>query len=212
MILDPHVHTIYSIDGYSTPRDIARVAEMRNGIIAVTDHDAVRGAIRARELSNRIIVGEEVSTRSGHVLALGIDGEIRKGLGVGETVEEIHDHGGVAIGAHPFRIRSGAGKRIDERFDGIEVLNARTTMKANNRASEYARHLGISCTGGSDAHMVEFIFVAYTEFEGDSAEDALEAIRRGKTRAAGRVMNRESIMEQKIINFFILTERVFALR
>jgi hypothetical protein len=64
-----------------------------------------------RRFSKRIILGSEVSTADGHLLALGIDKDVKKGMKAEETVEIIKDQGGVAIAAHPFRLRSGIGKR-----------------------------------------------------------------------------------------------------
>jgi hypothetical protein len=212
MILDPHVHTLYSIDGYATPRDMARIADKRGVIIAVTDHNTIKGSLRASSLSENILCGMEVSSREGHIVALGIKEEVKKGMSAEETLDRIHELGGVAIAAHPFRLREGMGKKVNNRFDGIEVLNARSNEKSNARARKHATSLNIAMMGGSDAHLVEHICSGYTRFDGESAEDALEAIRKKKTEPHGKELDRTVIAELKFINFLILAEKMAGLR
>jgi len=212
MILDPHVHTIYSIDGYSTPRDVAMVAEKRGIIIAITDHDAIKGSLRASKISKRIITGMEISSKEGHILALGIKEAVEKGLSASETVDKIHELGGIAIAAHPFRLRSGLGKKVSSKFDGAEVLNARSSKRANEKAQKFFLNMNIAKTGGSDAHLLEHICSCFTRFEGESAEDALEAIRKKKTEPVGKELDITIIRELKLINFFIFVEKIVGLR
>jgi Predicted metal-dependent phosphoesterases (PHP family) len=208
-MLDPHVHSSYSIDGLTPPKDLAKIAEKRKVFIAITDHDCIKGSLVGRRFSKRIILGSEVSTADGHLLALGIDKDVKKGMKAEETVEIIKDQGGVAIAAHPFRLRSGIGKKINSKFDGIEILNARCTKKENEKAIRFyeKRKLNIAKTGGSDCHVVDFLFATYTEVEGETSEEILEAIRRGRTKPMGTEMKRKEVMKQKIYNFFIILER-----
>jgi hypothetical protein len=212
MILDPHVHTTYSIDGYNTPRDIATLAEKSGIIIAITDHNAIKGSLRASKISKRIITGMEVSSKGGHIVALGIKEPVKKGISASETVDRIHELGGIAIAAHPFRLRDGLGKKVNSKFDGVEVLNARSSQKANKKAQEYYSGAKIAKMGGSDAHLLEHICSCSTRFEGESAEDALEAIRKRKTEPVGKELDITIIRELKLINFFIFVEKIVGLR
>ncbi len=212
MILDPHVHTIYSIDGYSTPRDIAMLAEKGGIIIAITDHNAIKGSLRASMISRRIITGMEVSSKGGHIVALGIKEPVKKGMDASETVDKIHELGGIAIAAHPFRLRDGLGKKVNSRFDGVEVLNARSSPKVNKKAQEYYSNAKIAKMGGSDAHLLGHVCSCCTRFEGESTEDALEAIRKRKTEPVGKELDITTIRELKLINFFILVEKIAGLR
>lgn len=212
MILDPHVHTIYSIDGYPTPRDIAMLAEKNGIIIAITDHNAIKGSLRASMISKRIITGMEVSSKEGHIVALGIKEPVKKGMSASETVDRIHELGGIAIAAHPFRLRDGLGKKVNSRFDGVEVLNARSSQKVNKKAQEYYSDAKIAKIGGSDAHLLEHVCSCCTRFEGESTEDALEAIRKHRTEPVGKELDITTIRELKLINFFILVEKIVGLR
>src|SRR5262245_43295863 len=105
---DLHVHSLWS-DGMQPPEAIVRAAAGRVDVLALTDHDAIQGARIARdyahdhpELGVDVIVGEEVSTLNGHVLALYIEERIPPRLSAERTVELIHEQDGLAVAAHPF--------------------------------------------------------------------------------------------------------------
>src|SRR2546428_3565590 len=95
-------------DGLASPEQILDAAERaRLDVIALTDHDDIRGAFTIRELASRrssqveVVLGVEVTTRSGHLLALWIEDEIPMLAGLAETVARVHAAGGVAIVPHP---------------------------------------------------------------------------------------------------------------
>src|SRR5579864_9474354 len=104
---DLHMHTRYS-DGRPTVRalldHIARRTRLQ--VIAITDHDTIEGALEARALQARypfeVVVGEEISSREGHILALFLRQHVAPGMSAAETIAAIHEHGGLAIAAHPF--------------------------------------------------------------------------------------------------------------
>src|SRR5258708_29512606 len=98
---DLHMHTTAS-DGWPTPHELVDHAARRASlsVIAVTDHDTIEGALRAREHAARrakfhVIVGEEVSSRDGHIVALFLEPRIRPGMSAAATAHAIHDHGGL---------------------------------------------------------------------------------------------------------------------
>jgi predicted metal-dependent phosphoesterase TrpH len=80
---DLHIHTIYSTDGTASVREALEGA-VRAGldVIAITDHDEVRGSLEARAISNeygvKVIPGAEVSTSEGHLKALSKRSNIRR--------------------------------------------------------------------------------------------------------------------------------------
>src|SRR5262245_43382021 len=76
---DLHGHSLWS-DGMQSPEEIVRAAAGRVDVLALTDHDTIHGARIAQEyaqdhpeLGVDVIVGEEVSTLNGHVLAIYIE-------------------------------------------------------------------------------------------------------------------------------------------
>src|SRR5437899_7100941 len=105
---DLHVHTIWS-DGAQRPEAIVDAGRGRLDVIAITDHDEIRGALRARdyalahpELGVDVVVGEEISTLNGHLLCLFLEECVPPGLTAVESIAAVHAQGGLAIAAHPF--------------------------------------------------------------------------------------------------------------
>ena len=156
MKIDMHIHTKYSPDGTMEIKDLLKIAKKRGlGGVAITDHNEVKGAIEAKKLNILpVIVGIEISTREGHVLAYGIDCRIDRDLGIGETIDKIHDCGGIAVAAHPYRFWSGIGEENVRKnnFDGIEVFNGRCKKKSNMMAGKLCDELKLGMSAGSDAH------------------------------------------------------------
>ena len=98
MKFDPHIHSVYSGDARSDPLDILIQAEKKGfGAIAISDHNVIEGSRVARSYGGSMIVvpSIEISTAKGHILGLGCDEIIPKGLSAVETVDRIHDAGGL---------------------------------------------------------------------------------------------------------------------
>jgi predicted metal-dependent phosphoesterase TrpH len=201
---DLHVHTHHS-DGEDSPGEVvAHARDQGLQVIAITDHDRIDGALIAvaknrGERGLEVIVGEEVSTRDGHVIGLFLREPIAAGMSAGDTVNAIHHQSGVAIAAHPYwrtrarvkgRFPHGVGDLIaDAGFDAVEVLNGGFTpsmVYANVLAGWANRHLGLAEIGGSDAHVKQAIGCAVTQFEGRTAADLRHALLAGRTSARMR--------------------------
>lgn len=194
--IDLHVHTRDSLDSHISLDDAARRCreEDLDGF-AVTNHDFFSDIPSSwlKKTDLVILRGMEVSARGAHILALDINEEVEMGLGILETVEKIHEQGGLAIIAHPYSVlRTWVNRREIEAagFDLVEVANAYQfpygwMLERNTRL---AQELGLPQTGGSDAHIPRTVGRAYTVLEVDerSEEGVLEALRKGKTRAEGR--------------------------
>src|ERR1700687_609704 len=105
---DLHMHSAYS-DGIGTIEQILHHTQHNTNlsVIALTDHDVIEGSLRARDLWAKgnyrfdYIVGEEISTREGHMLALFIEKRIPRGLSMERSIELVHEQDGLAIVAHP---------------------------------------------------------------------------------------------------------------
>lgn len=193
---DPHVHTSFS-DGLDPPEEVVDYADRLGwlDVVAITDHHTVEGGLRAREHAARsgarisVVVGQEISTRDGHVVALFISETIPRWLSAAETVQAIHEAGGIAVAAHPFwhpgryGVASLAGRLP---FDAVEVLNGAPsprTLLANRRSRRHRQEFGDrACTGGSDAHLRQAVGSCCTAFEGRDATAFRAAIERGTTK------------------------------
>ena len=197
---DLHMHTTAS-DGWPGPHELVDYARTTGlDVIAITDHDTIEGALRARDHAAartklQVIVGEEVSSRDGHIVALFIERRIRPGMSAAATVHAVHDQGGLAVAVHPFwrtqrRTRTavhGVGWLAAELpFDAIEVENATPGFYVfNQMARRLNTGLGCAEVGGSDAHILDAIGRAFTEFPGRTPKALRTAIEAGTT-VAGR--------------------------
>lgn len=197
---DLHAHTRHS-DGADSPKEVLQWAARAGlDVLAITDHDTISGAEIAAELAGEsgtgpdVIVGEEVSSADGHILALFICDLVPPGMPAAETVAAIHEQGGLAIAAHPFwraeprrPYRYGVGSLIETvDFDAVEVLNGGFTpsmISANNRAAAAAGSR--TRVGGSDAHVKHALGWAHTRFCGRSAAELRAALSAGQV-APGR--------------------------
>jgi predicted metal-dependent phosphoesterase TrpH len=194
-----HTHSALSHDGRD-PVDLLleQAAAVGLDALAVTDHDEIDASIDAAERAAEYglvgIVGMEVTTAAGHVLAFGIDDLIPSGLGFAETLDRIHADGGIAVVPHPFqKTRHGVAAHISAEAlasaDAIEAYNSRLfTGRANRRAERFALRNGLPTTAGSDAHISEMVGQAVTEVDADERDAAaiLRAIADGRTSVVGQ--------------------------
>lgn len=156
-----HCHSAYSKDSLTSLKTLLQVAR-RKGLqrLVITDHNTIAGAIRAREMDPElVIVGEEIMTRSGELLAAFVQEEIPPGLRAEETIAGLREQGAFISVSHPFdRMRAGhwelrALQAIVPLVDAIETFNARCFSNDYNRlARDFAQEHGLPGTAGSDAH------------------------------------------------------------
>jgi predicted metal-dependent phosphoesterase TrpH len=200
---DLHIHSLYS-DGTASIPQLLDWAEERTDLdlIAITDHERIDGALRARELHAaadyhyELVIGEEVTTRRGHLLALFIEERIPALRPLAETVERIHAAGGIAIAAHPMAplgIGAASLRRLhrdpdsSRRLDGIELFNpsmaGRVSREARNRLN--ADLLQLPAVGFSDAHIVESVGTGWTWFLGSDGTAFRAALAAGATEPDG---------------------------
>ncbi len=213
MKLDLHVHTIYSaIPGYPFLRDsfnrfedIHKVAGEK-GIdgVGITDHNTIKGALKLKEyvkqkkLNISIIVGEEIRTLSGDVIALYIDERIPHGMTIEETLDRIRDFNGLSIAPHPYTRRGVSEKNVRTyRFNGIETMNSCCSFEVNQKAKLLAAKLGLVEVGGSDAHRPEVLGNSVTQVpDGYSIRESLE---KGRTRVHGKITPTLSFIQKVIL-------------
>ena len=201
---DLHMHSTYS-DGTGTIEQILDYAQNRTNldVIAITDHDVIEGSLRTRDLWQRgnyrfdFIVGEEISTLSGHLLALFVEKRIQPGLSMERSIDLIHEQGGMAVIAHPLHplFRHSCPRTVLDRIhaskdvwlDGIETWNASFCgIYANQRAMWFNRAVySLPELGNSDAHTLNAIGRGCTWFEGKSAQEVRATIEAGLSAPGG---------------------------
>ncbi len=194
--LDLHIHTIFSGDSITSVRDAIEWGKRRNlDGIAITDHNSTQASemIPRHDSSFIVILGEEIDTKEGHLIALGIDEELPSGLDFSDTLQLIREAGGVAVAPHPFDIlRGGVGPSILKTFvpDAIEVINSHSLLfgLTKNLSFRIARELNVACVGGSDSHVPETIGDSYSivDCRDSCQESILNSIRERRTEAFGR--------------------------
>ncbi|HET8568752.1 MAG TPA: PHP-associated domain-containing protein [Candidatus Limnocylindria bacterium] len=193
-------------DGLSTPEEILDAAEREKlDVIALTDHDDIRGSFLLREAAAKrsspvgVVTGIEVTTRHGHLLALYVEDDVPMLRPLAETVVAVHRAGGVAIVPHPlsyltFSVGEGALRGLAARgddeclVDGIEIRNPSYAGRVRVARAEWlnAHVLRVAETGSSDAHHANLVGTAWTVFEGTTPEDLRRALAARLTGAGGR--------------------------
>jgi predicted metal-dependent phosphoesterase TrpH len=205
VFVDLHCHTSASFDSLSSPESVVRAASSRGLThLAITDHDRIDGALEARdralELRARsspgagvtVIVGEEIRTRDGDLVAVHLAEAVPPGLSAAETIAAIREQGGLVGIPHPFdRTRGGSLARTDDQgaleslagqVDWIETWNARVMFgSGNERATALAAAAGVAGVAVSDAHTTMEIGIAATILAGDpSTPEGLRAALAGE--------------------------------
>ncbi|NOZ06818.1 MAG: PHP domain-containing protein [Chloroflexi bacterium] len=202
---DLHIHSAQG-DGMATVSQILEYVEHETDLdlIAITDHDDIRGGLEARDLAVRgnyrfdVLVGLEITTLEGHLLAYDVETPFRMMRSLDATIRKIHEHGGFCIVPHPMSwLTRSIGRNGLRRilvhpdplvyFDGIEIINPSI---AGRIIHEKARRLNATDfhlpeTAGSDSHTLSLVGTAYTQFPGRTADDYRTTLKRGQVQASG---------------------------
>ena len=185
---DLHIHTNFG-DGLDSVEAILEHVEAATDldVIAITEHDRLEVALRAREVWARrgyaydFVPGVELTTLEGHVVALYLEEPVASLRRVEETIEAVHRQGGVCFVPHPMsRLTRSIGARTMDRlaanelrFDGMELATASPTarlyMSKAARLNRERYHL--ASVGASDAHFRQAIGSGFTRFEGTRGAD-----------------------------------------
>lgn len=212
-LADLHMHTTYSRDGTASVESMVRYAAERTAlqVIAITDHDEIRGALEAVELGGRygihVVPGSEISTAEGHLLGLFLNECIPAGLSLVETILRVGEQGGLCIAPHPtaakVRSLSETALRIALRdpdvpsiLVGIEAYNAGLLdPKSNEVAQRLARRLRKARVGSSDSHLPWTIGSGAAAFAGETPADLRRALEIGATTVIrGKTLGRAQVI------------------
>ena len=200
---DLHIHTLAS-DGTAGAVEILDHVERRADldVIAITDHERIDAAVAARAMARdrglrfEVVVGEEITTLGGHLLALWIERPVRPFRSLRSTIAAIHEQDGLAIPAHPlvpyplcaqgFVLRRLLADEPRFRPDAIEAFNPTTLGRPwHARVVRFAVETGLARVGNSDAHSLEAIGAGWTTFPGRTADELRQAIATGATHQHG---------------------------
>lgn len=199
-IADIHTHTrcsgfgrysfLHFPESVTEPAKAVEAARRKKlDVLCITDHNTIQGAVIAKKRAAGIdvVIGEEISSADGEILALFIQEEIKPRLGAPETIDLVHDQGGVAVAAHPFspHCPSLEKKICNLKLDGVEVFNACHRDAYTNLMAQTFSPAGMAWLGSSDAHSIDMIGNGYTLFEGRTSEELRRSILKRKTTFGG---------------------------
>jgi hypothetical protein len=198
---ETHSHTTAS-DGMVGAVDLVRAAATIGlSVICITDHDTLQPLDEARDtgaaLGVDVIAGEEVTCAFPpgiHVVGIFIRRAIRMHMSVEDTVDAIHDAGGLAIIAHPFlptwfaSITERRLRRLLEarRIDGIEVRHTApvlpgTWKRLDDFCADHRERVGAMLAAGDSHFGIHDLGRLVTVFPGRGAEALRRAIEERST-------------------------------
>lgn len=195
---DPHIHSSYSYDCKTKIEDILKVARAKKiDIICISDHDTVEGSKYAIKESKKyedilVVPSIEISSSKGHILGIGIEDTIEKGMSPELTIEKIHENDGLAIIPHPYSFyRKGVFSKMSPdslKIDGMEILNAKYFFGYSNyKSKKYSIKQNIPQLGASDSHNLTSIGSCFTEIDCDlNVDNVIKSIKSNKVSAKGK--------------------------
>lgn len=193
MLIDLHVHTAISPCSVLAIETVLEVSRQRGmDGVCLTDHDTMAAARHVREGVQDdgfvVIVGMEYTTPQGDFLIFGPFEDIAPGMDAEDLLPFVHGQGGAAVGAHPYRGWRPAEESLFEQgaCAVVEGVNGRNAAPENLRAQALARKLGLSMTGGSDAHRIDELAKFPTRFPEriESRDDLVRALLAGRCQPA----------------------------
>lgn len=215
--MDSHIHSEYSSDSHAKIDDILNIAKKENiDIIAISDHNTVDGTSevvkKTKNTDILAIPSIEISSTQGHIIGFGCEEMIPRDLTPQDTIDRIHDLGGLAIIPHPYCFyRHGLLCKSDYKdlkIDAIEIKNARFIVGyCNNKAKKLSKKENIPALGASDAHYYKFVGDCYSLIDCEKDIDSvLKAIRKNKTEAHGKgtsnILLSKYLFEKNILKKF----------
>lgn len=195
---DLHIHSEYSHDAHHPIEKILKTAKSRGlDIVAITDHNVIAGSKRAEKIAQDFglaaIVGEEIDTKDGDIIAVFIKDFIAPGRSAMDTIREIHKQGGLAIIPHPFNwvvggLKEKAVFEIFPEADGIEVFNGGWCGSLGRKRAHYLNltKFNLAQIASSDSHLACHVGRAFVSFKGKTPGDLFLAIKNKETRPAGK--------------------------
>lgn len=163
----------------------------------------IGNAVYIPEKNILVVKGQEVRTKEGHLLVLGLkqNTHLKSGTDIAleDAIKEAKDNNGILIADHPF-YREGIGRNLQEnpellkKIDGMEIFNGEavfipglTPRKANKKAMDFFEELerqgkNIGGIASSDGHSLYELGKNYTlipQLNISNSEALIESLRQG---------------------------------
>jgi len=180
-----HCHTRWSKDSLNDPAALLHTLQQRQlDRLFITDHNSIAGAKVAQALDpQHILIGEEIRTQQGELLALFVREEVPARLPAQQTIQLLRQQGAFISVSHPFDRQRGwqLPDLLDilPQIDAIETFNARClSNRPNQQAADFAAAHNLPGTVGSDAHTLAEVGRATLRLPPfDDAESLRQSIR-----------------------------------
>lgn len=136
-----HVHSNYSDGAGTVPEILHAAAEAGLDFVVLTDHGDPRAlSVEGEGYAEGVLllVGSEISTEGGHILALDIpDPVFRFGTDAAEALRDVDEMGGFSVAAHPVALRPNFAWEGWELpgLNGIELFNFFTGFRRQSALS-----------------------------------------------------------------------------
>ncbi len=166
---------------------LERALDLGINSLFVTNHNTMDGYAQLRDYQHdhekfkgiTIFPAEEITIDTGaHVLAYGICSEIRPGMTLDETIDEIRRQDGVSSAPHPFSLLD-ALRADASKCDMIEVFNSNNVdVISNAHAAEFALENNMTKVAGSDSHVLSTLGRCVNVIDAQNTlDDALSGMR-----------------------------------
>ena len=146
-------------DGGLAPWMLQRqAARVGLDVIAITNHNQTLAGHIGRWAARRssgpmVIVGEEITGRDFHLIAVGIQQAVDWDQPADAAIDQVHAQGGVAIAAHPMHgFAEGYDERALAQLDGLEAAHPDAAAVHAHAAVRgvLPAHAGAQSGGGGD--------------------------------------------------------------
>jgi hypothetical protein len=202
-----HCHNLYSNHQNSSvrlPFDCGiRIEDQLNAallkgieVLFVTNHNTLDGYRQILEYKNdhskfdsiKVYPAEEITIdNQGHVLAYGLHKQIRPGMTLEDTLDEIRKQDAISCAAHPFAVTNGIRERAGM-CDMMESFNSNNVDRFSNIIAErFAKEHSMRSIAGSDSHVLSTMGKCVNMVETENNLDSIvQAMRSGRLEAKTR--------------------------
>lgn len=201
--VETHCHNVFSNHnnylsrlpfdcGVTLEEQLENAALQKIDVMFVTNHNTLDGYSQILEYKQnhekyqniRIYPAEEITINNkGHVLAYGIENEIRPGMTLDETLDEIRKQNGISCAAHPFAVSNGIREEA-RKCDVIESFNSNNVdIFSNLSAEKFTKQNNLKSIVGSDSHVKSTIGRSINTAESENNVDSiLDCLGKGRFR------------------------------